>query len=241
MVLRDPSGVVADSLNYGALVDPWAAEGYQAASGARLSGCYAPAPGSGFELWSIVVSPTAANTSTGRFPNGVDTDSNCTDFQTQGAATLAAPSPAGATNIKVTSVEDFDAGQTVHIGSGDNLETATVATVGTAGAATVRTATAAGATVLPVAHGTGFSRGQTITIDSGANSDTAVISAIRNFGVPTLTLASPLKHPHTAGVQISGSGISLTTALAQPHPNGAQVSTGFPTPGAPNRYEARRH
>ena len=31
MVLQDASGVVADSLNYGSLVDPWAAKGYQAA------------------------------------------------------------------------------------------------------------------------------------------------------------------------------------------------------------------
>ena len=34
MVLRDAAGLVVDSLNYGGLVDPWAAEGYQAASGA---------------------------------------------------------------------------------------------------------------------------------------------------------------------------------------------------------------
>ncbi len=33
MVLRDAAGLVVDSLNYGGLVDPWAAEGYQAASG----------------------------------------------------------------------------------------------------------------------------------------------------------------------------------------------------------------
>ena len=32
MVLRDAAGLVADSLNYGGLVDPWAAEGYQGAS-----------------------------------------------------------------------------------------------------------------------------------------------------------------------------------------------------------------
>ena len=32
MVLRDAAGLVVDSLNYGGLVDPWAAEGYQAAS-----------------------------------------------------------------------------------------------------------------------------------------------------------------------------------------------------------------
>ena len=31
MVLRDAAGLVVDSLNYGGLVDPWAAEGYQAA------------------------------------------------------------------------------------------------------------------------------------------------------------------------------------------------------------------
>ena len=35
MVLRDASGLVVDSLNYGGLVDPWAAEGYQAASGSE--------------------------------------------------------------------------------------------------------------------------------------------------------------------------------------------------------------
>ena len=34
MVLRDAAGLVVDSLNYGGLVDPWAAEGYQATSGA---------------------------------------------------------------------------------------------------------------------------------------------------------------------------------------------------------------
>jgi non-reducing end alpha-L-arabinofuranosidase len=107
MVLRDASGVVVDSLNYGGLVDPWAAEGDQAASGARLSGCYVPAPGSVFDPWSTVVTPVATNTSAGRFPDGADTDSNCSDFLTQAVATLSATSPAGATNLKVTSMEGF--------------------------------------------------------------------------------------------------------------------------------------
>ena len=40
MVLRDAAGNVVDGLNYGGLVDPWAAEGYQAASGAGESGCF---------------------------------------------------------------------------------------------------------------------------------------------------------------------------------------------------------
>ena len=54
MVLRDASGLVVDSLNYGGLVDPWAAEGYQAASGAaaeRLLRALAP----GSATWLRVV------------------------------------------------------------------------------------------------------------------------------------------------------------------------------------------
>src|SRR6185369_11082211 len=44
MVLRDATGLVVDSLNYGLLVDPWAAEGYQSASGAGEAGCRVPSP-----------------------------------------------------------------------------------------------------------------------------------------------------------------------------------------------------
>jgi hypothetical protein len=66
MVLRDATGLVADSLNYGGIVDPSAAEGYQAASGAGQGGCFAPAP--------------AAGRSDIRLPDGTDTDSNCGDF-----------------------------------------------------------------------------------------------------------------------------------------------------------------
>jgi hypothetical protein len=82
---------------------------------------------------------------------------------------MAAASAAGATNIKVASVADFAAGQSIIIDTGSNLETAAITTVGTAGATTVGAATAAGATVIPVASGTGFSVSQTITIDSGTN------------------------------------------------------------------------
>ncbi len=236
MVLRDSSGAVADSLNYGSLVDPWAAEGYQAASGAEQSGCYAPAPNAMLQLWSIVADPIAINTSAGRFPDGADTDSNCNDFLTQAAAALSTDSPAGATNIKVSSVEGFSAGQKILIDSGANLEDAIIATVGGAGATTTRNATDAGATVLPVADLTGFSKGQTITIDSGDNSETAVVSAIRSFGAARLTVAARLARAHSAGVQISGSGINLTAALTRAHASGTQVSNDVPTPGAPNQY-----
>jgi len=237
MGLRDTAGVVSDSLNYGGLVDPWAAEGNQAASGALLSGCYAPAPGSVFEAWSTVVAPIAINTSTGRFPDGVDTDSNCTDFLAQAAATLSATSASGATNIKVSSVEGFRAGQKVLVDSGANLETAVIAAVGTAGATTVRSATDVGATVLPAINVAGFSKDQTITIGSGANSETAVVSSVRTRGAATITVATPLSHAHAAGVQITGTGISLTGALTRAHPDGAPVTNNVPTPGGPNQYQ----
>jgi hypothetical protein len=241
IVLRDASGVVADSLNYGGLVDPWAAEGDQAVSGAQISGCYTPAPGSVFNPWSTVVAPVAINTSAGRFPDGADTDSNCTDFSTQAAASLSATSAAGATNIKVASTEGFRPGQTVHIDSGANTEIAVIAAVGTAGATTVRTSTDAGATLLPAASVTGFAKGQTITIDEGANSERAVVSSIRARGAATITVVAPLARGHAAGAQISGSGISLTTPLTRTHTDGAQVSDSVPTPGAPNQYNVINH
>ncbi len=241
MVLRDASGVIADSLNYGGLVDPWTAEGDQAASGTGQSGCFVPAPGSTFEAWSTRVTPVATNTSAGRFPDGADTDSNCTDFQTQAVATLPSPSPANATNIKVTSIQGFRPGQTILIDSGANLETAVISTVGTAGASTLNTSAGVGATVLSAADGTGFMKGQTISVGDGANSETAIVSAIRSRGSATITLAAPLAHAHAAGEQVSGSGIGLTTPLTRTHTSGAQVSDNVPTPGAPNQYHRKNN
>ena len=188
MVLRDAAGLVVDSLNYGGLVDPWAAEGYQAASGAGQSGCSAPAPGAGRGGFGGRGGPAAGtpNRSAGRFPDGADTDSNCRDFLLQTATTLSADSAAGANNIKVASVADFAAGQTIIIDTGANRETAVIATVGTAGGTTVGTATDVGATVIPVASAAGFSAGQTITIDSGANRETAVVASVTGGGARRL-------------------------------------------------------
>ena len=238
MVLRDASGLVVDSLNYGGLVDPWAAEGYQGISGSEQSGCYTPAPG-GAGSGPFGGAAGATNTSAGRFPDGVDTDSNCTDFLTQAAATLLAPSAAGATNIKVASVEGFDAGQKIMIDTGANLETAVIAAVGTVGATTVGAATGVGATMIPVASAIGFRDGQSITIGRGADFETAVIASIRRFGATTITVSAPLTLAHAAGAQVSGTGITLTAPLTREHGVGAQITDNVPTPGAPNKYHKR--
>lgn len=239
MVLRDASGLVADSLNYGGLVDPWAAEGDQAASGARLSGCYVPAPGSVFDPWSTVVTPVATNTSAGRYPDGADNDSNCTDFLTQTVATLSASSPVGASNLKVTSTEGFRPGQAIHIDSGANHETAVISTVGTAGASTLSASTAEGATILATASVAGFAKGQSISIDDGANSEMAVVASVRSRGANTITLAAPLARPHASGASVTGSGLGLATPLTRAHASGTQVSDNLPTPGAPNQYHSK--
>ena len=255
MVLRDAASLVVDSLNYGLLVDPWASEGYQAASGAGEGGCRVTSPAAGRGFGGGFGGPAAPAVATphrsaGRFPDGADADSNCNDFLLQAATTLSAASAIGATNIKVVGVAGFVAGQTLLIDSGASHETAVIATVGTAGATTSGAATAAGATVIPVASGMGFSAGQAITIDSGANRETAVVASIgRVFGpggpgAPrrqrTITVAAPLTRPHAAGAEVSGSGITLTAALTRAHASGAQVAVNVPTPGAPNRYDRAR-
>jgi hypothetical protein len=70
MVLRDARGLAADSLNYGGVVDPWAAEGYQNGSGTGRSGCFAPSP----------ILASGAGMSEIRLSDGNDTDSNCADW-----------------------------------------------------------------------------------------------------------------------------------------------------------------
>ncbi|HEX4797548.1 MAG TPA: arabinofuranosidase catalytic domain-containing protein [Humisphaera sp.] len=252
MVLRDAAGLVVDSLNYGGIVDPWASQGYQGASGAGQAGCRVISPsmaGGGFGRGGPIGGGT--NRSAGRFPDGADTNSNCADFLLQSTTTSPLASPAGATNIKVTSVTGFTVGQTIYIDTGANQETASIATVGSAGGTTVGTATEKGATVIPVASAAGFAAGQTISIDSGANSETATVAGVtggrggfgrgrggRGAAGPgiTITVSAPLTLAHSAGAQVAGTGITFTAALTKAHDGGSQVAGSVPTPGAPNQY-----
>jgi len=242
MILRDAAGLVVDSLNYGLMVDPWAAEGYQAESGAGHGGCRVTSPGTpaprngGF---GRAVQINAINRSAGRYPDGADTDSNCDDFIVQPATTLAAPATPGSTNIKVASVADFAPGETVLIGSGAEQQSATIATVGTAGATTAENATAAGATVIPVASAFGFAPGSHVVIDSGANEETAVVASANMRQGASITVTAPLTHAHAAGVQVAGSGITLSAPLSAAHASGTSVAGALPTPGAPNKYERK--
>jgi hypothetical protein len=55
-----------------------------------------------------------------------------------------------------------------------------------------------------------------------------------------MTVAAPLTSGHVAGARISGSGLTLTTAMAKAHAAGAPIAGDAPTPGAPNKYSHAR-
>lgn len=229
LVLRDASGVVADSLNYGGLSDPWAAKGYQAEAGERAAGCFvaSPEPGGAFGMVGI-------NRSAGRFPDGADTDSNCTDFVVAPATVLPIGSTAGSTTIKVASVAGFHAGEQVLIGADADGERAVIASVGTAGATTTSKEVSAGSTTIPIASPFGFENGQTITIGSGADAETVTIASIRRPAEAAIVIAAPTKQAHLAGSQVFGTGLTLGSALTRAHAAGTQVGVNLPTPGNPN-------
>jgi hypothetical protein len=212
-------------------------------------GCMTVVPGSFSGFGQFIPAGGKSDKSVGRFPDGTDTDSNCSDFMLQKTITLATSSAAGATNIKVTSVAGFSTGQKIIIGTGRNSETTFIADIGTSGGSMVNSAIEAGTTVIPVASSEGFSAGQTITIDDGAKRETAVVASVtavrRRFGSPgtipadTIRVTGSLDYPHPAGAQVSGSGITLTSTLTLEHEAGAQVADNLPTPGAPNQYSKK--
>jgi non-reducing end alpha-L-arabinofuranosidase len=247
IVLRDATGNVVDGLNYGGLVDPWLSEGYQSTSGAGQSGCFVPSPGvgGGFRGASQVALP---NRSVGRFPDGFDSDNNCSDFVLQNTSLISLPSSAGTNNIKVNNVTGYGNGQKIVIGSGSNVETAVIAFVGTSGGTSITAATEASVKMIPVRSIMGFNAGQAVTIGTGANLETATIAstfaARRRFGTQgnisdSITVALPLKLAHAAGTEVSGSGITLSAPLTKTHDSGTPVGSDLPTPGEPNQYARR--
>jgi len=256
IALMDASGVaVVDAIVYGSQQSNSSGNGTIASPEIATlegdqgqGGCIVVVPSSGRGGFGMRGGSGAgeANKSVGRFPDGFDADSLCTDFLTQTATILSIDSAVGANRIKVESVAGLSAGQTILVDTGENRETAVIATVGTPGGTTVATATEAGATVVSVASAAGFAVGQTITMDRGANLETAVVASVRGGrrgrggpGGTTVTVASPLKSAHAVGAQVSGTGIALKGALAKAHAGGVQVAGGVPTPGAPNQYVRR--
>ncbi len=261
IALMDSSGkVVVDAMVYGSQQSSSSANGTIASpelatleGDQSQGGCIVVVPSAGRRGFGMRGGSAASETnkSLGRFPDGADTDSNCRDFLLQDNGTsLSISSAAGAKNIKVSSVAGLSTGQTIAIDTGENKETAIIATVGTAGGATISTATEIDATAIPVTSDTGFSVGQTITIDSGTNTERAIIASVSGSGGrggfggrgnrggfnTRISVTEPLKLAHAVDAQVSGTGITLTTPLAKAHAGGTQIGSKYPTPGAPNQY-----
>ena len=250
MTLRNGKGLIVDAMNYGGLVDPWLAEGYHGDSGAGAEGSYAPVPQSGrgrggFGGFGAAPATPAAgpDLSTGRYPDGFDTDDNKLDFHSGQAMTIAAPVQAGQDNVKVTSVQGLSIGQVMYLGSGNTIEKVRIATIGTAGATTLSADAARNETRISVASAQGFQNGQTITIGS----DSYVISAIQmaprrgGWGRPqqpsqpdVITIATGLKQDVQAGSYLTGSGITLGAPVTRNHGAGDAFSASVATPGKPN-------
>jgi hypothetical protein len=248
MVLRDAADHVVDSLNYGDVVDPWASGGLRGAAG-KAATCHADTPGipaprswerplAGIPFSGAVAEVDATQGSTGRYPDGQDSDRDCDDFVTA-ASIRTGGAVAGATRINVATTGHLSPGQTVVLDAGAHAETLTVATVGSHGITRTSAPVDKGATVVRVDDPHPFVAGQPVVVGSGADEETGVVAAIDTaWRAGKLTLAAPLAHAHDAGASVAGTGIAFTGPLAKSHPVGTvMTATGdVATPGAPNRH-----
>ena len=239
ITLRDAKGNIADALNYGLVVDPWLAEGYQADSGLEEDGNFVkvPYPNRRFGAPGAAV----ASLSAGRFPDGADLDDNKNDFRIQQALSLALPAEAGATNVKLQSVAGLSEGAPIVIGRGPDAEVLEVVKIGSAGGTTLTAAVAPMSRTLVVASAAGFVPGQEILV---GEEKSIVAEAIvprgwwlpREQQVNKLVLQTPLRKIHHATELISGTGVTLSAPLKAAHAAGAPAATGQPTPGAANQF-----
>ena len=253
MTLRDGRGLIVDALNYGGVVDPWLAEGYHGDAGAGQEGAYAPVPQGarggfgGFGAAPAAASAAGPNLSSGRYPDGYDTDDNKLDFYAGQTMTIAAPVKAGQDNVKVTSVQGLSIGKVMYLGSGQSLEKVRIATIGTAGATTVSANAMKGEKTVAVASSQAFQVGQVVSIGE-YNYTIESIQAVprRGFGgfgrfggqqpaePDKITLTEGLKADASAGDYLSGSGVTLSAPLIRNHGAGDAFTASVATPGMPN-------
>jgi hypothetical protein len=251
MVLRDAAGHVVDSLNYGGVVDPWASGRFMGTAG-KSATCSAAAPGipslrtgqrplPGIPFSGLVAHIDATPGSTGRYPDGKDSDNDCRDFLTSASVRIGATVP-GAIRVKAVTVDRFSPGQAVVIDAGDNAESLTVATVGSPGVSRSSALADKGAMVVGVDDPRQFTVGQKVVIGSGADEESGVVAAVDTaWRAGKLTLAQPLKFAHEAGSSVSGTGIVFTSPITKSHSVGALMTPAqdLATPGAPNEYGRR--
>ena len=129
ITLRNAKGLVVDALNYGLVVDPWLGEGYHLAGGVGADGSFAPSPaqGGGFRFGPAVA---PAYKSSGRYPDGADSDDNKLDFQLQFSGNLAKPAAEGDLVLCVNAANGYRNGQVLYLDTDQGLFPVKVATLG---------------------------------------------------------------------------------------------------------------
>src|SRR5580658_8919459 len=140
-------------------------------------------------------------------------------------AYLGADAPAGATNIKVTSVADISVGDNIRLdidSMGHGIETVTVTRIGTQATHTNLSADASvGATNIKVRNVNGFAVGDKVTVGTPANQEVVTISAVGTSGPNgsgiDFTPALAQAHINTEGVVAPGTGLDLAAPLKFNH------------------------
>ena len=211
---------------------------------------------SGFTPTQMIVIDTDANVET-QTVAAVGTAGTSTSLA-GGSTTLRLDSAIGDTNIKVNSVSNFVAGQTVWLDTGADLEVNTIVTVGTSGQngtgidlamplsvphlrnAPLVVVTSVGDTNIKVASVTNLTIGDTLLIDADPDQETVTIASVGTSGAngTGITLTAALVNAHASGAEVKdlsqpGTGITLTAALANAHAIGTVVATVLPA-GATN-------
>jgi hypothetical protein len=131
------------------------------------------------------------------------------------ATTVAAAAARGDTNIKVTSVNGFVAGQDLVVGVGRRQEVRSVTAVGTAGAG-----------------GTGVTLGEPLAFDHLA------LDRIR--GVGTGITVTPLEKPHASGSATRGQGTGVTVSPLTMNHDLGKTGTGSGQSQAPGSGKSIR-
>ena len=133
MTLYDAEGRVVDCLNWGTVVDPMLAEGFQGQSGLEEYGNYihlkVENENRGWGRDPNAPTLLNPNLSAGRYPDGSDTDDNMVDFKFQLSTNLYEPAKAGSKKITITETEGLRIGHHFNIGYGDEMESVMVATI----------------------------------------------------------------------------------------------------------------
>jgi beta-glucosidase len=142
-----------------------------------------------------------------------------------GQTTLAAPTRAGDTNIKVESTGGMAVGAKLTIDPAGTPESVTVTSVGTGPSTfftpTLVAAASPGDTNIKVNFTFGMTAGDMMRIDTGSDVEFATIQSVGSSGTggTGVTFTAPLKLAHAVGAAALdlGSGVTVTPALTSAH------------------------